>query len=114
MILVVGSLILTIHAHIVMDPTLEDIAHMLPGERCVHYLHPTGSMIIIYVMVKIDIGVIALMQPPPIVLTQILVLLLSLTGLMVKKRKNEALKEVALKLCFNECWMSRKKHTISL
>ena len=101
MSLVVGNLILMIHVHIVMDLTFGKIVDMLPGERCVHHLHPTGSMIVLYVVVKMDIGVIAQMPPPPIVLTQILVLLMSLIGLMVKKRKNEALERVTLKLCFN-------------
>ena len=101
MILVVGNLILMIQVHIVMDLTFGKTVDMLPRERYVHYLHPTGSMIVLYVVVKMDIGAVAQMPPPPIALTQVLVLLMSLTGLMVKKRKNEALERVTLKLCFN-------------
>ena len=74
-----------------MDPTFGKIIDMLPEERCVHHLHPTGSMIVLYVVVKMDIGVIAIMHPL-IMLTQILVLLMILIGLMVKNRKNEASK----------------------
>ena len=111
--LMVGNLIWMIHDHIMMDPTFGMTVDMLPGERCMHHLHPTGSMIFLYVVVKMDIEVIAQMPPPPIALTQILVLLMSLIGLMVKKKKIEAPVRMALKLCFNECWISRKKHMIS-
>ncbi len=35
-----------------------------PGESCVHHIHPTGSIIVLYVVVKIDIGVIAQLPLP--------------------------------------------------
>ena len=59
MILVVGNLILMIHVHIVMDLSFAKIIDMLHAVRCVHHLHPTRSMIVRYVVVKMDIGVIA-------------------------------------------------------
>ena len=99
--LMVGNLIWMIHVHIVMDPTFGKITNMLPRERCVHHLYPTRSIIVLYVVVKMDIGVIAQIPTHPIMLTQVLVLLMSMTGLMVKKRKNEELERVTLKLCFN-------------
>ena len=99
--LMIGNLIWMIHVYIMMDPTFGITVDMLSEERCVHHLHPTRSIIVLYVVVKMDIGVISQMPLPPIALTQILVLLMSLIGLMVKKRKNKAPERVALKLCFN-------------
>ena len=69
MSLVVGNLILIIHVHIVMDLTFGKIVDVLSIERYVHHLHPTGSMIVIYVAVEIEIRVITQMLPPPFLLT---------------------------------------------
>lgn len=41
------------------DPTFGKIVDMLPRERYVHHVHPSGSIILLYAVVKIDIGVIS-------------------------------------------------------
>lgn len=56
---VVENSILTIHVHIKVDPTCGKILDMLPRERYVYYLNPMGSIVVLYVVVKIGIGAIA-------------------------------------------------------
>lgn len=83
MSLIVANLILTIHVHIVVDPTFGKIVNILHGNQCVHHLNPIGNMTVLYVLVEMDIRVMFLMPPPLVILKQMLVLLMSLIGLMM-------------------------------
>lgn len=66
MSLVVGDLILMIYIHIMVNPTFGKIINVLSVERCVHHLDLIGSMVVLYVVVEMDIGVIVQIPLPPL------------------------------------------------
>ena len=70
---------------------------MLPGERWIHHLNPIGSIGSLYVVVKIDIGVIIQMPPSLVMLKKILVFLMILIGRMMWKKNNNMPDTMVLK-----------------
>lgn len=55
---------MTIHVHIVMEPTFCKNVDMLLGERHVHNLNLIGSMVFLFVVVEIDITMIVQIPLP--------------------------------------------------
>ena len=64
MSLVVRDPIVTIRIPIVMGPTFGEIIDMITKERCMHHLYLIRSMVVLYVLVEMNIGVIVQISLP--------------------------------------------------
>lgn len=86
--LVIGMPIIKACVYIVMVHATRRTITMLPKKRWNFHPNLIGSMFALHVDVMIDIGIIAQMPSPPIILTEFLDLLISLIGVIMMRRRS--------------------------